>query len=440
MQGLLHLSLCRFNIIFILAKAGTCHYKGQFTNMPIYNIFVFIIVLCAAFGYVNYKLLKLPHAIGIMVLSLLASLVLMQVGKLYPSVFNSISSLVKNIDFYTVLMKIMLSFLLFAGAIQINAKRLKNEAITIITFSTVGLLISTFAVGGLFYFAAKLLGLQIDFIGCLLFGALISPTDPIAVLGILRKANIPATLETKICGESLFNDGVAVVVFITLFEIIESGTGNISFAHIFSLFLQEAIGGLIFGAALGYLGFIVLRSIDDYMVEGLITLAIVMGGYYVADMLHISGPLAMVVAGVITGNRSRERGMSDTTRNYIDHLWEMIDEILNAVLFLLIGLEMVVIPFNSTLLWLGCISIVIVLFARFISVFLPLRLLLFKATFEKNAVAILTWGGLRGGLSVALALSLPATMYGGIFVQVTYIVVLFSIVVQGLTVGKIAKR
>ncbi|HWB28827.1 MAG TPA: sodium:proton antiporter [Chitinophagaceae bacterium] len=407
--------------------------------MSAYNIFVFVIVLSAAFGYINYKLLKLPHTIGIMVLSLLASLVVIQVGKLYPSVFSGTSSVIKNIDFYTVLMKMMLSFLLFAGAIQINAKSLKSEAIPIITFSTVGLLISTFAVGGLFYLATSLLKLNIDFISCLLFGSLISPTDPIAVLGILKKANIPRTLETKICGESLFNDGVAVVVFITLFEVLQSGSGDVSFSHILSLFLKEAVGGLVFGAVLGYAGFIILRSIDDYMVEALITLAIVMGGYYLADQLHISGPLAMVVAGVITGNKSREQGMSEITRRYIDHLWEMIDEVLNAVLFLLIGLEMIVIPFNSTLLWLGCITIVIVLFARFISVFLPLRVLLFKETFEKNAVTILTWGGLRGGLSVALALSLPSTMHGGVFVPVTYIVVLFSIIVQGLTVGRIAK-
>lgn len=236
----------------------------------------------------------------------------------------------------------------------------------------------------------------------------------------------------KISGESLFNDGVTVVVFITIFDVIQTGSDHLSFMRVFTLFIREAGGGLLFGGLLGYIGFIVLRTINDYKVEALITIAMVMGGNYIADALHVSGPLAMVVAGLITGNQSREKGMSETTREYIDNLWEMIDEILNAVLFLLIGFEMIIIPFNITLFWLGCLSIAIVLFARFISVFLPLQLLLFKKTFEKNAVAILTWGGLRGGLSVALALSLPANMLGEIFVPVTYIVVLFSIIVQGV--------
>jgi len=408
--------------------------------MPLYNIFIIIVVLCALFAWINNKLLKLPHTIGIMLLSLITSLIVIQAGKIYPAVFTTAESIVKNIDFYTVLMKVMLGFLLFAGAMQINAKSLRRESFTIITFSTVGLLISTFAVAGLFYLAAKALNMPVNFISCLLFGSLISPTDPIAVLGILRKANIPETLETKICGESLFNDGVAIVVFITIFDVIQTGPDNLSFMHVLMLFMQEAVGGLFFGAALGYIGFIALRSINNYIAEALITLALVMGGYYLADALHASGPLAVIVAGIITGNKSSGQAMSDDGRTYIHHLWEMIDEILNAILFMLMGLQMVVIPFTNTLFWLGCITVIIVLLARYISVFLPLRLLLFKKTFEKNAVTILTWGGLRGGLSVALALSLPANMYGSVFIPVTYIVVLFSILVQGLTIGKIARK
>ena len=246
------------------------------------------------------------------------------------------------------------------------------------------LYISTFIVGVLFFLAAGLFNLQISFIECLLFGALISPTDPIAVLGILREAKIPQSLEIKITGESLFNDGVAVVIFISIFDIMQAGIENISVASALLLFLKEAVGGILFGAVLGYTGFIILKSIDNYKVEFMITLAMVMGGYLLADKLHISGPLAMVVAGIITGNKSRRESMSNITRDYVDKLWEMIDEILNAILFLFIGLQMLVIPFNALVLWLGILSIVIVLIARFISVALPINLLLFKTTFRKK--------------------------------------------------------
>lgn len=407
--------------------------------MPVYNILAVILVLCALFAYVNKKLFRLPNTIGIMLLSLITSLIVIQAGKMYPQVYNGAAALVKNVDFYNVVIKVMLGYLLFAGSMQINAASLKTEALSIIIFSTVGLLISTAIVGGVFYAAAGLLGMPLSFISCLLFGSLISPTDPIAVLGILRKANIPHTLETKICGESLFNDGVAIVVFITIYDVMQTGDANLSFTHVSILFLQEAAGGLLFGAALGYAGFIILRSVNDYVVEALITLALVAGGYLLADVLHISGPLAVIVAGIITGNKT-QNSISTTSRNYIAHLWEIIDEILNAVLFMLVGLQMVVIPFTGTLFWLGCITIAIVLLARYVSILLPSKTLLFKKTFEKGAVTILTWGGLRGGLSIALALSLPAAMKGNIFVPVTYIVVLFSIVVQGLTIGRVAKK
>ena len=375
-----------------------------------------------------------------MLISLVASLLLIGAGVLYPDFFLETKKLVSTIDFHTALMKVMLSFLLFAGAIHIDLHLLKKESATIFTFSTIGVLISTFIVAVLFYFVTKAFGLPIDFIYCLLFGALISPTDPIAVLGILRKQKIAPTLEMKISGESLFNDGVAVVVFITIAEIINAGIQNVTFLQISWLFIKEAGGGILFGVALGYLGFWALRSIDNYVVEVLITLAIVMGGYLLADYLHISGPLAMVAAGIITGNKSMEEGMSDITRDYIDKFWEMMDEVLNAILFLLIGFEMLIIQFNSTLFWLGCISICIVLFARFISVAIPISFLRYKTTFEKNAIPILTWGGLRGGISVALALSLPASAFNDVFVSVTYIIVLFSIIVQGLTIGKFAKK
>ena len=408
--------------------------------MQVYNLITVIIVLTAVFGYINAKFIKLPGTIGTMILSIVASLCVIGIGLFSPNFFQKTIDIIKTVDFHTALMRVMLSFLLFAGAIHIDINMLKKESISIIIFSTIGVLLSTFIVGGLLYVVSQWFGLSIGFVYCLLFGALISPTDPIAVLGILKHSNIPATLEIKISGESLFNDGVAIVVFITIFEIINTGTENITFLKIGWLFLKEAGGGILFGALLGYIGFLLLRSIDNYIVELLITLALVMGGYLLAFHLHISGALAMVVAGIITGNKSRDKGMSVNTRDYIDKFWKMIDEVLNAILFLLIGFEMLVVPFSSPLLWLGCVTIVIVLLARFISVAIPISILRYRKTFEKNAIPILTWGGLRGGISVALALSLPETMFGDVFVSITYIIVLFSIIVQGLTIGRFAKK
>ncbi len=375
-----------------------------------------------------------------MLISIIASLAIVGIGQFHPHFFSKVTDYIGKIDFHTALMRIMLSFLLFAGAIHIDINLLKKESVSIITFSTIGVLLSTFIVAGLLYIAAGWFGLSINFIYCLLFGALISPTDPIAVLGILRHAKIPPSLEVKISGESLFNDGVAIVVFLTISQIINTGIENVTFLHTAWLFIKEAGGGILYGFVLGYAGFWVLRSIDNYIVELLITLAIVMGGYLLAFHLHISGALAMVVAGIITGNKSREEGMSDVTRDYIDKFWAMMDEVLNAILFLLIGFEMLIITFNQTLFWLGCITIIIVLLARFISVAIPISVLKLGKTFERNVIPILTWGGLRGGISVALALSLPRSSYNEIFVSVTYIVVLFSIIVQGLTIGKFAKK
>ena len=375
-----------------------------------------------------------------MLLSLVISLLIIFTGFIYPQFFSGVIRLVNKVDFNTALMKVMLGFLLFAGAMHIDIHQLRKESAAIITFSTIGVLISTFVVGALMFLVTGWFGMSIDFIYCLLFGALISPTDPIAVLGILKQANIPQTLEMKITGESLFNDGVGVVVFVTIFEIINVGVQNVSVTQIGLLFLKEAGGGMLFGLLIGYLGFWALRSIDNYIVELLITLAIVMGGYVLADYLHVSGLLAVVAAGIVTGNKSLEEGMSDVTKDYVKKFWEMVDEVLNAVLFLLIGFEMLIVPFTRTLFWLGCVTIVIVLLARFISVAIPIAFLKYAKTFEKNAVQILTWGGLRGGISVALALSLPKSSYNETFVSVTYMVVLFSIIVQGLTIGKVAKK
>jgi len=407
--------------------------------MNLYSILTIVVSFAAIFAYINHRFLKLPSTIGIMLISLVCSLGIVVVGMLSPTLSQSITELVKSLDFYDLLINIMLSFLLFAGAIHVNAERLKKERLPVIALATFGTVVSTFMVGTLLFFLLQVLGREINYLYCLLFGALISPTDPIAVLGILKQANIPQSLEMKITGESLFNDGVGVVIFLALLEISKTGIDNISGLDIAMLFVKEAAGGLIFGAVLGYIGFYMLKSIDNYQVEVLITLAVVMGGYTLANLMHISGPLAMVIAGIITGNKGKQEGMSDITRDYLGKFWELTDEILNAVLFLLIGLEMLIVKFDNMILLTGCICILIVLLSRWIAVAIPIGILRKFIPFEKNAVTMLTWGGLRGGISVALALSLPEQMHRNELVSITYIVVIFSIVVQGLTVGKVAK-
>lgn len=404
------------------------------------SIISITIILTAVFAYINNRFIKWPPTIGIMVLSLISSIILVVLGSTGSVFQEKAVQVVASIDFQDILMNFMLSFLLFAGAIHINAGKLKQERVPVLVLSTLGILISTTLVGCLVWLLFGLFHLVVPFIYCLLFGALISPTDPIAVLAILKDAKIPSSLELKISGESLFNDGIAVVIFITLIDVAHSGTANISVFSVGKLFLQEAAGGLLFGGILGYVGYYALRSIDDYKVEVLITLAICMGGYFIAGHLHVSGPLAMVVAGIITGNKVKDEVLSDKTRDYLGKFWELVDEILNAILFLLIGLEMLVIKINLTLCIIGLICIVIVLLARFIAVYIPVTLLRHKIDFEKHVVLFLTWGGLRGGLSVALALSLGANMYRDGFVLITYIIVLFSILVQGLTIGPLARK
>lgn len=404
------------------------------------DIITITIVLAAVFAYINHRIIKWPPTIGIMALSLICSVAVVFFGNSQSLLSAKAVELADSVDFQSVLMNFMLSFLLFAGAIHIDASKLRQERWPVLLLATIGILISTFLVGGMTWLLFRLLDGQVPFVYCLLFGSLISPTDPIAVMGILKEARIPSSLEVKIAGESLFNDGVAVVIFVSIAEIARSAGGDFSAVDVGKLFMQEAIGGLLFGAVLGYASFWALRSIDDYKVEVLITLAIVMGGYSLASHLHVSGPLAMVVAGIITGNKAKEEGLSDQSRDYLNKFWHLVDEILNAVLFLFIGLEMLIIKIDPKVMLIGLLSILIVLVARWISVAFPVLLLKYKIKFERNAILILTWGGLRGGISVALALSLSGHMYRDQFVLITYMIVIFSILVQGLTIGKLAKK
>lgn len=408
--------------------------------MSTQEIIAITVVLAAIFAYINHQFIKWPPTIGIMAISLICSILLVTLGNGKSLISEKAVQLALSVDFQDVLMNFMLSFLLFAGAIHIDSAKLKQQRLPVIVLATVGILISTFLVGIILWQILIWFSLSIPLIYCFIFGALISPTDPIAVLGILKRSKIPESLELKIAGESLFNDGVAVVIFVTLVEVARSSGGEFSIGEVGIRFLEEAGGGLLFGAILGYIGYYALKSIDDYNVEVLITLAIVMGGYFIAGRLHVSGPLAMVVAGLITGNKSKREGMSDVTRDYLGKFWKMIDEILNAVLFLFIGLEMLIIKTNITVFLIGVMCIFVVLLSRWISVLIPVFFLRFKVTFEKNVVSILTWGGLRGGISVALALSLEPSMYRDQFVLITYIIVVFSILVQGLSIGALVKK
>lgn len=402
-------------------------------------ILTLTIVLAAFFAYINNRVLKWPMAIGIAGLSLLFSICLLAVDNSRLLLSGKVVQLATSVDFQDLLMNFMLSFLLFAGAIHLDSASLRLQRWPVLILATMATILSTFVVGLLTWWLFGAFQLSVPFIHCLLFGALISPTDPVAVLSILKEAKIPGSLELKITGESLFNDGVAVVIFTSILQAARPGAA-VSPGSITTLFVQEAFGGVLFGAALGYAGFFALRRIDDYKVEVLITLAIVMGGYYLAGHLHVSGPLAMVVAGLITGNKTKREAFSERTKDYLGKFWELIDEILNAVLFLFIGLEMLIIQVNGLILAIGAICIIICLLSRWFSVSLPVFLMRYRLRFEKNAVAILTWGGLRGGISIAMALSLGVEMHRNEFVLITYMIVLFSILVQGLTIGKIARR
>lgn len=406
----------------------------------IFTIVTILLVLTAIFSYINVRFIKLPTTIAVTLMSLVASMFIVVLGSFYPETLRRPAAFVSSIEFETVLMRVLLSFLLFAGAVHIDINRLKKHIGPIATYATVGVLFSTAIIGFSMQFIFQLFDIEMPLIYCLLFGALISPTDPIAVLGILKKAGIPKSIETKITGESLFNDGVGVVIFISLLQIAQAGTDSFSGWQITTLFLQEALGGLVWGVILGYGGYLLMRSIDHYQTEVLISLAIVMGGYLLASALHISGPLAMVAAGIIVGNKGKNDAMSDITKDYVNKFWELLDEILNAILFLLIGLEMIIISFDNRLIWLGLIGILVVLLSRFISVTVPTLIWSMRHTFEKNILPILTWGGLRGGISIALALSLPKGEYRDIIVSITYVIVIFSILVQGLTIGPLAKR
>ncbi len=406
--------------------------------MNLFDLIAVLITLTALFSYLNYCYLKLPTTIGVMLISLVISAILIAFKAIGLDFTQQAQFVLVRIDFNQTLMHGMLSYLLFAGALHINLDDLLKQKWLIGTLATLGVIISTFIIGSLLWLLLGWFGIKLAYIYCLVFGALISPTDPIAVLAILRTAGASKSLEIKITGESLFNDGVGVVVFI-LITGIAFGGHDMTFVSVTALFLEEALGGAIYGLLLGAITYWMLRRVDNYQVEILLTLALVTGGYASAMAIHVSGPIAVVIAGLLIGNHGRLMAMSTLTRGHLDTFWELIDEILNAVLFVLIGLEILIINFNSEMLTIGTLSIFIVLLGRFISVGLPITIMRTFRNFSPHAIKILTWGGLRGGISVALALSLPASAAREIILPITYCIVIFSILIQGLTIGKLIK-
>jgi len=404
-------------------------------------IITILVVLSAVFGYINVRFLKLPNSIGLMLITIVFTFGVFALSYFDSTLLDAERFIIKQIDFKSVLLDVMLSFLLFAGALHTNFEQLKVQRWPVLVFSTFGVLVSTFLVGASVFLILKLVGLDISFIYCLLFGALISPTDPIAVLGILKKAGVPKKLEAKIVGESLFNDGVGVVIFLTIFQIALLGTGEIEAFDVFKLFGKEVFGGILLGGLLGWVTYRLMKSINDYDIEVIITLAAVMGGTVIAHKLHLSAPLAMVTAGLVVGNDTvRGTAMSEITESYVDKFWELIDILLNTILFVLIGMEILVLTFKTEYILAGLIAVPVVLLCRYLSLLLPISLFKKKLDFVPKTNLIMTWGGLRGGISIALALGLTEAMQRDLFLVITYVVVVFSILVQGLTVGKLVKR
>ena len=413
--------------------------------MSIFEIGAFLIGLSAVFGYLNHRYLRLPHTIGLVMMALAASLVIILIDVLSPSspVLEIVTGVLTQIDFHETVMRGMLSFLLFAGALHVDFTAFRSRARAIALMATLGILLSTFLIGWMTWLILNAFGIETPFIWALVFGALISPTDPVAVLGLFKTVDVPEALEAKMAGESLFNDGVGVVVFTVVVAVAVGNDGHGGdFDALFAtqLFFTEAVGGAILGLVAGYTGYRAMHHIDEHNLEVLITLALVMVTYVVALRLHMSGLIAMVVAGLFIGNKAMKYAVSDNTRDYIRKFWSLLDEILNSVLFLLIGLEVLIIAQLVDHVGIALLAIPVTLVARWISVQVPISILSRWSSFTQGAVPILTWGGLRGGIAVALALSLPVNEYKPTILTITYAVVLFSIIVQGLTIKPLVEH
>jgi CPA1 family monovalent cation:H+ antiporter len=405
--------------------------------MHLFLIIALLVILSAIYSYINARWLKLPGTIGIMTLAIIGSVITIIVDRLNPSIADHLTVLAKNINFSTTVLNIMLGFLLFASAFNLDVRKLKREMRPVFILSTLGVIVSTAIFGTLLYWVTGLIDIKIPYIYCLLFGALVSPTDPVAVAAIIKGSKLPNNLETIISGESLFNDGIGLVLFITLLEITQSGTDNINFAKAAILFVQEVFGGIAMGAITGYMAFKLMKSIDHFQTIVLVSLSLVMLNSVVATLLHLSIPLAVVTAGLFAGGRSINVDNKDHSHQSLERFWTLIDELLNTMLFVMIGLQMVNLPFIQNYWFTGTIGILVLLGARWLSIMLPLTFLRRSLNVNYNSINILTWAGLRGGISIALALALPASPYRHFILSGTYFIVIFSIIVQGLSLNKV---
>jgi len=405
------------------------------------QFFAIVITISALFGYLNHRWLKLPNTIGVMLISVILGIALKSVESFEPKAIEPFRAFLTSFDFSAFVLDFILCFLLFAGSLHVNLSQLKGARASVFSYATLGVIISTFLIGVATNLLLGLFGYDVSPIHCFLFGALISPTDPIAVIGILSKYKIPQKVKTEIIGESLFNDGVGVVVFTVILSIITGGKEAFTAGRIIEIFATEVLGGLAIGFFTGYLGYSLLKKIDHYQTEVMITLAIVTGGYSLAAQFHASGPLAMVVAGLLIGNKGKSTAMSDQTAEYVDKFWELIDEICNTILFVLMGLEIFLVHYNPAYLLIGFILVFIVLAARYISLLPAFFLFNRREPRKRLNLAVLTWGGLRGGISIALALSLNNRVpESNLLIVITYCIVLFSILVQGLTIKRLLKK
>ncbi|HSV16261.1 MAG TPA: sodium:proton antiporter [Tepidisphaeraceae bacterium] len=408
--------------------------------MGFFEVSSILITLAAVFSFINFRYIRLPSTIGVMLIALIASLLALIVGEWWPAARHIAAEIVNGIDFNRALLHGMLAFLLFAGALHVDLGDLVEQWVPVTLLALLGTAMSTVIVGGLMRLALYWLGSDISTIDCMLFGALISPTDPVAVLSIMKSVGAPKRLETQLAAESLFNDGVGVVIFMTLLSIALDHTRSPTVAGVTGLFLQQAGGGLALGMVCGMITYQLLRRVDHYQLEVLLTLALAMGGYALADELHVSAPIAAVVSGLFIGNRGRAFAMSDTTRVNLDLFWELIDETLNVVLFMLVGLEILSMPFIGRWHAAIAIAVIVTLAARWFSVAMVVGSIRRRRPLHRGTITVLTWGGLRGGISVAMALSLPPGPHRGIIIAMTYGVVVFSILVQGVTIGKVVQR
>ncbi|MES2807604.1 MAG: sodium:proton antiporter [Bacteroidota bacterium] len=405
--------------------------------MDLFVIIALLVVLSAIYSYINARFIKLPGTIGIVTLAVSVSVLTILVDSLYPSVAKHLTLLAQNINFSRTVLNIMIGFLLFSAAFSLNTRRLKKEMRPVFVLSTIGVILSTAVFGSIFYGVTQLLTIQVPLVYCFLFGALISPTDPVSVHAIIKESKLPTNLETIISGESLFNDGIGLVLFITILEFIESGTADIDFVQAGLLFVREVFGGLVLGIVFGYVGFRLMKTITDFQTIVLISVALVMSISVISTFLHLSIPLAVVSAGLFAGNQSINIDSTERSHQSLEKFWQLIDEMLNTILFVMIGLQMINLPYLNNYWLIGLIGIVIALMARWLSILIPLTFFRKIVNIKFRNINVLTWAGLRGGISIALALSLPYSPYRHIILAGAYFIVIFSVIVQGLTLNKV---